>query len=247
MRATSRVGTPQTSAARRAAISFCTDSWVGSSTLPPMWPHFFADESWSSKCTPAAPASIMSFISSNAFSTPPKPASASATMGEKPVDRVVPFGVVNLVGPCQSTVDAANQVRRAAGRVQALVRVHLTGVVGVRRDLPPRQVDRLQTRLGHLNRLISRHRAERTHAGQGVESFPEPIRPAPSEGVLDGYRSAQAHHVGAGVPARYAIPARILSPPPLEGRCLLLSPHRFSLHTSSLLRPPWRCGTETPC
>ena len=46
-----------------------------------MWPHFFAEESWSSKCTPAAPASIMSFISSNAFSTPPKPASASATMG----------------------------------------------------------------------------------------------------------------------------------------------------------------------
>ena len=75
------VGTPSTSAAKRAASSFCTDSWVGSSTLPPMWPHFLADESWSSKCTPAAPASIMPFISSKALSTPPKPASASATMG----------------------------------------------------------------------------------------------------------------------------------------------------------------------
>ena len=54
---------------------------VGTSTLPPMWPHFFSDASWSSKCTPAAPASIIAFISSNALSGPPKPASASATIG----------------------------------------------------------------------------------------------------------------------------------------------------------------------
>ena len=46
-----------------------------------MWPHFFSEASWSSKCTPAAPASIIAFISSKALSGPPKPASASATMG----------------------------------------------------------------------------------------------------------------------------------------------------------------------
>jgi hypothetical protein len=34
-------------------------SCVGTSTLPPMWPHFFTLASWSSKCTPAAPASII--------------------------------------------------------------------------------------------------------------------------------------------------------------------------------------------
>ena len=54
---------------------------VGTSTFPPRWPHFFSDASWSSKCTPAAPASIIPFISSNALSGPPKPASASATIG----------------------------------------------------------------------------------------------------------------------------------------------------------------------
>ena len=37
---------------------------VDTSTLPPMWPHFFTLASWSSKCTPAAPASIIDFISS---------------------------------------------------------------------------------------------------------------------------------------------------------------------------------------
>ena len=62
-------------------MSLLIASWVGTSTLPPMWPHFFAEDSWSSKCTPAAPASIICFISSKAFSTPPKPASASATIG----------------------------------------------------------------------------------------------------------------------------------------------------------------------
>jgi hypothetical protein len=83
VRASSSVGTPITSAARRAATSFSTASRVGTSTLPPMWPHFLTAASWSSKCTPAAPASIIAFISSKAFSTPPKPASASATIGAK--------------------------------------------------------------------------------------------------------------------------------------------------------------------
>ena len=83
VRAMTRVGVPQTSAARRAAVSFSTASRVGTSTVPPMWPHFLTEASWSSKCTPAAPASIMDFISSKAFSTPPKPASALATMGAK--------------------------------------------------------------------------------------------------------------------------------------------------------------------
>ena len=83
VRAITSVGVPITSAARRAATSFATASRVGTSTLPPMWPHFLTDASWSSKWTPAAPASIIDFISSKAFSTPPKPASASATIGAK--------------------------------------------------------------------------------------------------------------------------------------------------------------------
>ena len=48
-----------------------------------MWPHFLSEESWSSRWTAAAPASIIDFISSKVFSTPPKPASASTTSGTK--------------------------------------------------------------------------------------------------------------------------------------------------------------------
>jgi hypothetical protein len=81
VRATSTVGTSITSAARRAATSVRMNCDVGTSTLPPMWPHFFSEASWSSKCTPEAPDSIMAFMSSYALSGPPKPASASAMMG----------------------------------------------------------------------------------------------------------------------------------------------------------------------
>ena len=59
VRAMMTVGTPETSAARRAATRLRMCHLVGSSTLPPMWPHFFSEASWSSKCTPAAPASII--------------------------------------------------------------------------------------------------------------------------------------------------------------------------------------------
>ncbi|CPU67000.1 Uncharacterised protein [Mycobacteroides abscessus] len=37
---------------------------VGTSTLPPRCPHFFSDASWSSQCTPAAPAAIIECMSS---------------------------------------------------------------------------------------------------------------------------------------------------------------------------------------
>ena len=88
MRATSTVGTSSTSAASRAETSVRMKWLVGMSTFPPRWPHFFSEESWSSKCTPAAPASMNDFISSKAFSGPPKPASASASTG---ASQYVPF------------------------------------------------------------------------------------------------------------------------------------------------------------
>src|SRR5207302_10718095 len=73
-----------------AAFNVLTCCEVGISTLPPRWPHFLADDSWSSQCTPAAPASIIAFISSYALSTPPNPASASATIGANQSTSVVP-------------------------------------------------------------------------------------------------------------------------------------------------------------
>src|SRR3712207_8491218 len=58
-------------------------------------------------------------------------------------------------------------------RVQALVRVHLAGQVRVRRDLPARQVDRLEPGLHLLDGLVAGHRAERAHALGAVHELPQ--------------------------------------------------------------------------
>ena len=155
------MGTPQTSAARRAAFSVLMCWPVGISTLPPRWPHFFSEASWSSQCTPAAPAAIMPFISSNAFSTPPKPASASATIGASQYGAdSSPSAQVDLVGAQQRVVDPPHDRGDRVGRVEALVGVGLAAEVGVGRDLPAGQVDRLEPGADLLHRLVAGQRAE---------------------------------------------------------------------------------------
>ena len=64
VRAITTVSAPMTSAASLAARSVARCCDVGTRTLPPMWPHFLAELSWSSKWTPAAPDSIIAFMSS---------------------------------------------------------------------------------------------------------------------------------------------------------------------------------------
>ena len=95
-----------TSAARRAAISVRMNC-AASAPAPcrPGGRTSSRDASWSSKWTPAAPASIIAFISSKALSGPPKPASASATIGANQSRRRLPFGVLDLVGALQRVVD----------------------------------------------------------------------------------------------------------------------------------------------
>jgi len=84
-----------------------------------MWPHFFAEDSWSSKWTPAAPASIICFISSNAFNTPPKPASASARTAYL-LDRALRAqGLVSLDSICHLDAPSKKAVRGVIeGRVR---------------------------------------------------------------------------------------------------------------------------------
>src|SRR5919107_245652 len=75
----------------------------------------------------------------------------------EPVDPVLPLGVVDLIRPLQRMVYGLDQPRPAVGGIQALVRIHLAGQVGVRRNLPARQIDGLEPRLDLLHRLVARH------------------------------------------------------------------------------------------
>ena len=53
------------------------------------------------------------------------------------------FGTLDLVGPHERLVDPPDHRRDAVDRVQALVRVHLSGDVGIGSNLPSAQVNRL--------------------------------------------------------------------------------------------------------
>src|SRR5216683_2010216 len=188
VRATMRVGMSNTSAARRAALSTRMKCCVGTRTFPPRCPHFFSAASWSSKCTPAAPASIIAFISSKAWSTPPNPASASARIGAyqsvagadpsrrpppppppppppSPPSPCSPLGPLDLVGSQQRVVQAPDQRRHAVAWIQALVGVGLAGQIRVGGHLPSGEVDGLESCLDHLHRLRSGEGAERGDVG----------------------------------------------------------------------------------
>ena len=101
--------------------------------------------------------------------------------------------------------------------------IHLAGEVGVARDLPARQVDRLQAGLDLLHGLVAGQRAQRVDEGLGVDQVPELLGTALGERVLDLHRAAQAHDVLGGVAALDALPARVLGPVLLEGGDLLFT------------------------
>ena len=146
----------------------------------------------------------MAFISSKALSTPPKPASASATIGASQSAgrrRVPGLGPGDLVGAEQGVVDAADHLGNRVGRVEALVGVGLPGQVGVGRDLPAGQVDRVQPGPDLLHRLVAGQRAERVHVVPLVEQPPQPLGAQPGEGVLLLHGAAQPDHVLRGVGA----------------------------------------------
>ena len=223
VRASRMVGVPITSAARRAATSLATASRVGTSTLPPMWPHFLTEASWSSKCTPAAPASIIDFISSKAFSTPPKPASASATIGAKKSMSFLPslhwiWSARWKVALMRLTTFGTESTAYSdwSGYISPLL-------LASPATCQPRQVDGLQAGLDLLHGLVAGQRAERVDEGLGVDQVPQLLGAALGQRVLDLQRAAQAHHVGGAVAALDALPARVLGPVLLEGGSLLFA------------------------
>ena len=100
VRATRMVGTPQTSAASRAASRLRIAAWVGIRTLPPRWPHFFSDASWSSKWTPG---DARLDIGLHDLEAVQRSAEACFGVGDdrrEPVTFRAAFEMLDLVGAC---------------------------------------------------------------------------------------------------------------------------------------------------
>ncbi len=132
--------------------------------------------------------------------------------GGQPVDAIMAGHVRNLIGAQQRVVQAARQVGSAVGRVERLVGVGLARIVGITRNLPATEVDRLEPCLHHLDCLVACHRPQRPDEWLGVEQIPQPFGAAARQRVFNMHGAAQPHHFFGCVAAVNALPAWILTP-----------------------------------
>src|SRR5881296_4263625 len=124
----------------------------------------------------------------------------------------------DLVGPFESVVDAAEQGGHGVGGVEALIGVHLEGIVRVGRHLPPAHVDRVEARLHLLDGLVPRDGRQHGEVVVLLQQLPQPGGPVARERVLDVDRAAQAVHVAGTVRSPDPVPTVVRRPVPLERR-----------------------------
>jgi hypothetical protein len=114
-----QVGTPITSAARRAATSVRMNWLSARAPCRPCGRTSSRSRSWSSKWTPAAPASIMRLHQLEGVE---RAAEAGLGVGDdrrEPVVLALALGVLDLVGALQRLVDALDDGGHAVGRGRA--------------------------------------------------------------------------------------------------------------------------------
>ena len=141
-----------------------------------------------------------------------RPAEAGFRVGDdrrEPVRAVVAFRDIDLVGPEKSAVQPADERRSAVRGVEALVGVRVPGEIGVRGDLPAREVDGLKPGFDHLHGLGSGQGAERCDVRLPLEELPEPLRSETRERVLDPDGAAQAIDLRLAVRTLDAVPAAV--------------------------------------
>ena len=173
----------------------------------------------------------MCFMSSKAFSTPPKPASASARIGRNQSIAWLPSACSIWSARVQRIVDLAHDTRHAVDRVERLVGIHGAGAIGVRRDLPAGEIDRLEPGLGLLHGLVAGEGAERVDEGLRVEQVPQLLGAASGQGMFDVQAPAQVHDLRRAVSALDILPTRIGRPVLLQLLHFVLERHRFSPET----------------
>ena len=133
------------------------------------------------------------------------------------------LGPLDFVSTVESVVDALDNLRHGANRVQGLVRVHGGVFVVVGGNLPAGQVDGLDASLGLLNGLTAGQGAQTVDVGGVVDQIPQLFGTTTGQGVLDLERTTQTDDVSGGVTALDALPAGVFSPVFFEGGDLLFA------------------------
>ena len=127
-----------------------------------------------------------------------RPAETSFGVGHdrhEPIDVVFAFGMRDLVGALQRLVDPFDHRRHAVRRIKTLVGIHLPGEIGIRRHLPSAEINRFQSRLHLLHRLVAGERAESGDEGFGLQQAPKLFRAAPRQSVFDDDVALQSPNI----------------------------------------------------
>jgi hypothetical protein len=127
----------------------------------------------------------------------------------KPVNTILTLGVVDLVGPHQSLVNAAAQIGHAVGGIETLVGIHLAGVIGVGGNLPATHVDGLQTSFHLLDRLVAGHCAQRRNIAFALQEGPQALGAHPGQCVFHVDGSAQPLYILNAIGSGDARPAGV--------------------------------------
>ena len=101
-----------------------------------------------------------------------EPGFAIGDYRREPINVVLAFHVLNLIGADERVINAANQFGRGIHGIETLIGVHLSRRVRVPRDLPAAHVNGFQSRLRLLNGLVSGQRAERVNKWFGPKQTP---------------------------------------------------------------------------
>ena len=165
-----------------------------------MWPHFLTEASWSSKCTPAAPASIIAASARRRSARRRSRLRHPRRWGrelQSPAAAFPPWppSIWIWSARARALLMRRTTVGNGGDGVQRLVGIHLQRVVRVRRDLPAGKVDRRHAGLDLLHRLVAGEGAERIDEGALVQHAPQLLGAAPRERVLDLQAAAQLHYV----------------------------------------------------
>ena len=96
---------------------------------------------------------------------------------------------------------AACELRAAVRRIKALVWIHGAGGVGVRRNLPTGEVDRLEPGANHLHGLVARHRPECGDVTIAPKELPQAVGRKFGQGMVNSDRAPQTYEaVGVIIP-----------------------------------------------
>jgi hypothetical protein len=105
---------------------------------------------------------------------------------------VVALHMGDLVRPAQRVIDAAHDEGDRIRGIERLVRIHLAGLVRIRRHLPAGQVDGLEPGLDLLDCLIAGERAQRRHEILRLQQLPQPLSAAFRQRVMDAEGTGEA-------------------------------------------------------